>query len=92
MSRKMLENQIRTLDEQLAIELALLKLDGRERRAAVTRIPPLIWVAVASVGGLVAGKIIGSRGPRLLLSQGGNLFRLGSMLMPGLAMASSKSE
>lgn len=92
MSRKMLENQIRKLDEQLAIELALLKLDGRERRAAISRIPPLVWVPAAALGGLLAGKAMGLNAPGWLISQGGNIFRLSSMLMPGLAMASSKTE
>lgn len=44
MGRKALEKQIQTLDDQLAIELALLKLDGRERRNALKRVPLLVWV------------------------------------------------
>lgn len=92
MSRKRLKNQIRALDEQLALELALLKLDGRERRAAAARVPPLVWVAAAALGGLVAGKVVGSNGPHLLISQGSNLFRLAGMLMPSLAMAGGNPE
>ncbi len=92
MGRKTLENQIRQLDDQLAIELALLKLDGRERSTALQRVPPLYWVAASLAAGLLAGKLIGSSGPKLLISQGGNLFRLASLLMPSLAVASNVSE
>lgn len=88
MGRKALQQQIQTLDEQLAIELALLKLDGRERRGALQRVPPLYWLAACLAGGLLAGKLVGSKGPGLLISQGGNLFRAASLLMPGLAMTS----
>ena len=89
MGRKRLINQIRQLDDQLAIELALLKLDGRERYVALQRLPPLYWLAASLAGGLLAGKLIGSKGPLLLISQGGNLFRFASLLMPGLAMANN---
>ncbi|PRB84296.1 hypothetical protein [Pseudomonas sp. MYb185] len=91
MARKTLENQIRQLDEQLAIEIALLKLDGRERRTALQRVPPLYWLAGSLAAGLLAGKLIGQNGPTLLISQGGNLFRLASLLMPSLAMTSNNS-
>lgn len=92
MGRKTLENRIRQLDEQLAVELALLKLDGRERFAALQRVPPLYLVAGSLAAGLLAGKLIGRKGPTLLISQGGNLFRLASLLMPSLAVASNTSE
>lgn len=92
MGRKALEKQIQTLDDQLAIELALLKLDGRERRNTLKRVPMLYWVGASVVGGLLAGKLLGSNGPRLLISQGGNIFHLASLLMPGLAMASSSDS
>ncbi|MFA5677295.1 MAG: hypothetical protein WC953_02650 [Pseudomonas sp.] len=92
MGRKALEKQIRTLDEQLAVELALLKLDGRERYASLQRVPPLYWVGAGVAGGLLAGKLLGSNGPRLLISQGGNLFRFASLLTPGLAMATPPPE
>lgn len=91
MGRKALEKQIQTLDDQLAIELALLKLDGRERRNALKRVPLLVWVAASVAGGLLAGKLIGSNGPKMLISQGSNLFHIASLLMPGLAMASNSS-
>jgi len=56
------------------------------------RVPPLYWVAASLAAGLLAGKLIGSNGPKLLISQGGNLFRLASLLMPSLAVASNVSE
>ncbi len=92
MGRKALVKQIQTLDDQLAIELALLKLDGRERRTALKRVPSLYWVAGSVAGGLLAGKLLGSNGPRLLISQGGNLFRLASLLSPIAAMADGSSS
>lgn len=92
MGRKKLESQIKLLDEQLAMELALLKLDGRERSNALRRVPPLYWAAASVAGGLLAGKLMGSNGPKMLLSQGGNIFRVASLLMPSLAMASNSPE
>ena len=91
MGRKTLEKQIQTLDEQLAVELALLKLDGRERRNALQRVPPLYWLAASLAGGLLAGKVLGSNGPGMLISQGGNLFRLASLMMPVAAAGSVSS-
>ena len=91
MGRKTLEKQIQTLDEQLAVELALLKLDGRERRNALQRVPPLYWLAASLAGGLLAGKVLGSNGPGALISQGGNLFRLASLMMPVAAAGSVSS-
>lgn len=92
MGRKTLEKQIQTLDEQLAVEVALLKLDGRERCAALQRVPPLYWLAASLAGGLLAGKLLGSKGPGVLISQGGNIFRLASLMMPGLAVATNPPE
>lgn len=92
MGRKTLENQIRTLDEQLAVELALLKLDGRERCNSLQRVPPLYWIGAGLAGGLLSGKLLGSNGPRLLISQGGNMFRFASLLMPGLAVAAHSPD
>lgn len=84
MGRKTLEKQIQTLDEQLAIELALLKLEGRERCNSLQRVPPLYWLAASLVGGLLAGKLVGQNGPGLLITQGGNMFRVASLFMPSL--------
>lgn len=92
MDRKTLEKQIRTLDEQLAVELALLKLDGREWRAVLGRVPPLVWVGVSILGGLLVGRLAGSNGSRLLISQGGNLLRFAGLLMPGLLVAGRQPE
>lgn len=92
MGRKKLESQIKLLDEQLAVELALLKLDGRERSNTLRRVPPLYWVAASVVGGLLAGKLLGNNGPRMLVSQGGNILRVASLMMPSLAMASTSAE
>lgn len=92
MGRKTLEKQIQTLDEQLAVEMALLKLEGRERSTALQRVPPLYWLAASLAGGLLAGKLLGSKGPGVLISQGGNIFRLASLMMPGLAVATNPPE
>ena len=92
MGRKALLEQIQTLDDQLAIELALLKLDGRERRAALKRVPLLYWVAGSVAGGLLAGKLLGAKGPEMLISQGGNLFRLASLMSPIAAAAGGSSS
>lgn len=91
MGRKALEKQIQTLDDQLAVELALLKLDGRERRHALKRVPLLYWLAVSVAGGLLAGKLMGSNGPRLLISQGSNIFHVARLLMPGMTTAGSSN-
>lgn len=40
MDRKKLKSQIQELDEQLAVEFGLLKLDGRERYAAIHAFHP----------------------------------------------------
>lgn len=92
MARKTLENQIQTLDEQLSVELALLKLDGRERYGALQRVPPLYWVGAGVAAGVLVGKLLGNNGPKLLISQGGNLLRVASLLMPGLAVATNPPE
>ena len=92
MGRKALEKQIQTLDEQLAVELALLKLEGRERLNSLRRVPPLYWLAISLTGGLLAGKLIGASGPALLINQGDNLFRVASLLMPALAVSNSLTE
>lgn len=90
MERKKLKNQIQELDEQLAIEFGLLKLDGRERYAAVRRISPLWWVAGAAVAGAVLGKLTaGHGGPMAVARQGMNMFRFASLVMPGMAIAAS---
>lgn len=85
MGRKVLVKQIQTLDDQLAIELGLLKLDGRERRNALGRVPMLLWVGVSLAGGLLAGKLVGAKGPGMLIGQGGNLLRLASLITPLVA-------
>lgn len=92
MGRKTLEKRIQTLDEQLAVEMALLKLDGRERSNALKRVPPLYWLAASLAGGLLAGKLLGSKGSGALISQGGSLLRLASLIMPMTAAGSLSSE
>ncbi|WP_193073594.1 hypothetical protein [Pseudomonas sp. FME51] len=90
MDRKKLKNQIQVLDEQLAVEFALLKLDGRERYAAMRRISPVWWVGGAAVAGAVLGKLTAGRGgPMVVARQGMNLFRFASLVMPGMAIAAS---
>ncbi len=90
MERKKLQSQIQQLDEQLAVELSLLKLDARERKAAIRRISPLWGVAGAVVAGLVVGKLAaGHGGPMAVARQGMNLFRFASLVMPGMAIAAS---
>ena len=90
MGRKTLEKQIQALDDQLAIELALLKLDGRERRAALKRVPVLYWVLGGVAGGALIGKLTGSKGPGLLISQGATLFRLATLMSPAGATVGSE--
>ncbi|NLC02418.1 hypothetical protein SAMN05216578_10645 [Halopseudomonas formosensis] len=92
MGRKILQKQIQQLDEQLGIEMALLKLDGRERLAALKGVSPLYWIGGGLALGLLTGKLMGANGPRLLISQGSQLLRIGSLLMPGLAVATSPPE
>lgn len=92
MERKKLEKQIQLLDEQLSVELALLKLDGRERTQALRRVPPLYWLGASVVGGLLAGKLLGSNGSKQLLNQSGTILRLASLVMPSLALASNSAE
>ncbi|WP_285260092.1 hypothetical protein [Halopseudomonas bauzanensis] len=90
MERKKLISQIQQLDEQLAVEFSLLKLDARERRAAMRRVSPLWWVAGSAVAGLVIGKLAaGHGGPMALARQGMNMFRFASLVMPGMAIAAS---
>ncbi|MEZ2744058.1 hypothetical protein ACBQ16_02520 [Halopseudomonas bauzanensis] len=90
MERKKLISQIQQLDEQLAVEFGLLKLDARERRAAMRRVSPLWWVAGSAVAGLVIGKLAaGHGGPMALARQGMNMFRFASLVMPGMAIAAS---
>jgi len=72
--------------------MALLKLDGRERLTALKGVSPLYWIGGGLVLGLLAGKLIGANGPRLLLSRGSQLLRIASLMMPGLAAATSGSE
>ena len=90
MGRKALLKQIQTLDDQLAIELALLKLDGRERRAALKRVPMLYWVVGGVAGGVLVGKLLGANGPGLLVSQGATLLRLASLVSPLAATAAGE--
>lgn len=90
MDRKKLKSQIQELDEQLAVEFGLLKLDARERYAAIRRISPLWWVGGAAVAGAVLGKLTAGRGgPLAVARQGMNLFRFASLVMPGMAIAAS---
>ena len=90
MERKKLISQIQQLDEQLAVEFSLLKLDARERRAAMRGVSPLWWVAGSAVAGLVIGKLAaGHGGPMALARQGMNMFRFASLVMPGMAIAAS---
>lgn len=90
MDRKKLKSQIQELDEQLAVEFGLLKLDGRERYAAIRRISPLWWVGGAAVAGAILGKLTAGRGgPMAVARQGMNLFRFASLVMPGMAIAAS---
>lgn len=90
MERKKLISQIQQLDEQLAVELSLLKLDARERCAAMRRVSPLWWVAGSAVAGLVIGKLAaGHGGPMAVARQGMNMFRFASLVMPGMAIAAS---
>lgn len=92
MGRRTLENRIRILDEQLAVELALLKLDGRERYQALQRVSPLYWAGAGVAAGLLVGKLLGANGPRLLISQGGQLFRLASLMLPVAAAGGSAAD
>ena len=90
MDRKKLKSQIQELDEQLAVEFGLLKLDGRERYAAIRRISPLWWVGGAAVAGAILGKLTAGRGGAMAVArQGMNLFRFASLVMPGMAIAAS---
>ncbi|MEJ6656183.1 MAG: hypothetical protein QNL70_09270 [Pseudomonas sp.] len=90
MDRKKLKSQIQELDEQLAVEFGLLKLDGRERYAAMRRISPLWWVGGAVVAGAVLGKLTAGRGgPMAVARQGMTLFRFASLVMPSMAIAAS---
>lgn len=90
MERRKLKNQIQELDDQLAVEFSLLKLDARERYAAVRRISPLWWVGGAAVAGAVLGKLTaGHGGPMAVAKQGMNMFRFASLVMPGMAIAAS---
>lgn len=89
MGRKILQKQIQQLDEQLAIEMALLKLDGRERLTALKGVSPLYWIGGGLALGLLAGKLLGANGPGLLIRQGSHLLRLASLMMPGLAVATT---
>ena len=92
MGRKILQKQIQQLDEQLAIEMALLKLDGRERLTALKGVSPLYWIGGGLALGLLAGKLLGANGPGLLIRQGSHLLRLASLMMPGLAVAPHPPE
>ena len=90
MDRKKLKSQIQELDEQLAVEFGLLKLDARERYAAIRRISPLWWVGGAAVAGAILGKLTAGRGGAMAVArQGMNLFRFASLVMPGMAIAAS---
>lgn len=83
MSRKKLKKQIQELDQQLAVEIGLLKLDGRERLAAIQRVPMLWWIAGAVGVGLLTGRMSADQGSISLASKGITLFRLISFALPG---------
>lgn len=83
MGRKKLQKQIQELDQQLAVDIGLLKLDARERVAALQRVPMLWWIGGTVGLGLLAGRMTAGHGPMSLASKGVSLFRLVSFALPG---------
>jgi len=52
----------------------------------------LYWAGAGVTAGLLLGKLLGANGPRLLISQGGNLFRFASLMMPVAAAGMSSAD
>ncbi len=83
MGRKKLQQQIHQLDQQLAVDVGLLKLQARERMVAIRRVPTLWWVAGGMGAGLIAGRLTSAQSTVSLATRGLSLFRLVSVALSG---------
>lgn len=85
MGRRRLQQQIHQLDQQLAVDIGLLKLQGRERKAAIRQVPALWWLVGGMGAGLIAGRLASAQSTRHLATRGLSLFRLVSAAVSGSA-------
>lgn len=83
MSRKKLQQQIHQLDQQLAVDIGLLKLQARERVIALRRVPVGWWIGGGLAAGLIAGRLTATQSTMALASRGLSLFRLASAAVSG---------
>ena len=85
MARKDKIKEIRKMDEQLAVERSLLKLDGRLHLATIKSKSPYWLVGGGLVLGLVAGQLgrVASTGLFSMGLEAARLWRMANLWMPG---------